>query len=307
MHRYIQKRLLEAIPALLGVSILAFLIIHLVPGDPVAMMFSESGASGELLEQKREALGLNDPLPVQYGRFLWGALHGDLGRSIISRRPVLQSILEQFPATLQLTFASMAIAMVLGTLFGIVAAIRVNTFIDTSVTVVSLLGVSVPAFWSGLLMILLFSLRLGWLPATGSDSLKHLIMPAALLGFIHAGIVARIMRSSMLEVLGQDYIVTARAKGISERGVILGHALKNALIPTVTVAGLQFGALLNGAFIIEAVFARQGIGNLAIWAIVEKDFTTVQGIVLFSATVYLMINIIVDASYAYLDPRIRYR
>ena len=306
MSQYILRRFFACIPVLLGLSIFAFLIIHLVPGDPVSIMFSETSISTEALEQKRESLGLNDPLPVQYGRFLWGALHADLGRSIVSRRPVLESILVQLPATIELTVASLALAMFLGILLGTIAALQADSLVDSAIMVVALLGVSVPVFWSGLLMILVFSLRLGWLPAIGSGTLKQLVMPATLLGLVHGGVIARVMRSSMLDVLTQDYIRTARAKGLRERVVIFRHGLKNALIPTITVGGLQLGSLLNGAVIVEAVFARQGIGALAMWGIVQKDYPIVQGIVLFSGIVFVLANIAVDVLYFFLDPRIRY-
>jgi ABC-type dipeptide/oligopeptide/nickel transport system permease component len=306
MSSYIRARLLIAIPVLWGVSTLVFSMMHLVPGDPVELMLSESGASTQNIARLRHQLGLDDPLYVQYGRFLFNALRGDLGFSIFNSRPVLDMILEQLPSTVQLSVAAMSIAIIVGFVLGILAAVRANTWVDYVSMVLALVGVSMPSFWLGLLMIFLFSLRLGWLPVTGQGGVQRLIMPASVLGFGVAATIARLVRSSMLEVLYQDYVVTARAKGLTEWAVIYGHALRNALIPVMTMIGLQFGRLLGGAVIVETVFARQGIGRLALEAVMWKDFPLVQGTVLFIAAIYVLVNLLVDICYAIVDPRIHY-
>jgi peptide/nickel transport system permease protein len=293
------------VPVLLGVSMLVFAILYLVPGDPVQLMLSESGASPENVARLRAQLGLDDPPQVQYLRFLGNAVRGDLGRSIFSNRPVTTLILEQLGATLQLTAAGMALGIVVGVSLGVLAAVRAGSWVDDLTSVVALFGVSMPSFWLGLMLLFLFSFTLGWLPATGQGGLERLIMPASVLGLGAAAFIARLVRSSMLETLHQEYVVTARAKGLADRAVVLGHALRNALIPVATVVGLQFGQLLGGAVVTETVFARQGIGRLAVGAVLSKDFPLVQGTVLLSAVVYLTVNLIIDLSYAYFDPRVR--
>lgn len=299
------RRLLAAVPVLIGVSIIVFLMMRLLPGDVAQMILSDWGASREQVDKLREQLGLNDPLWVQYYNFATNALQGDLGRSVHTNRPVLQEILSQFPSTIELTLAGMGFAIVLGVTLGTVAALRQNTWTDNASMLVSLLGVSMPSFWLGLLLIFLFSLTLGWFPATGRGGLERLVLPAITLGFIAAATIARLVRSSMLEVLRQEYITTARAKGLSGRVVLIRHALRNALIPVITIVGLQFGSLLAGAVIVETVFTRPGLGRLTITAILGKDFTLVQGTVLFIATVYILVNLLVDLSYTFIDPRIR--
>jgi peptide/nickel transport system permease protein len=302
----IGKRLLASIPVLWGVTTLVFLAIHLLPGDPAELMLAESGGSAESIAYLRDQLGLDEPLYVQYGRFLLNTLRGDLGRSIFTNRPVLQTILEQLPSTIELALAAMLVAIALGTGLGIMAALNHNSWLDNACMAVAVAGVSVPIFWSGLLLILLFSSTLRWLPATGQGGLRHLLMPAAVLGFASSGTIARLVRSSLLEVLYKEYITTARAKGLSERLILIRHALKNALIPVITVVGLQFGFLLGGAVVTETVFSRQGIGRLIVDAILWKDFPLVQGGVLLAAVIYTMINLMVDISYAFADPRIRH-
>jgi peptide/nickel transport system permease protein len=302
----IGKRLLASIPVLWGVTTLVFLAIHLLPGDPAELMLAESGGSAESIAYLRDQLGLDEPLYVQYGRFLLNTLRGDLGRSIFTNRPVLQTILEQLPSTIELALAAMLVAIALGTGLGIMAALNHNSWLDNACMAVAVAGVSVPIFWSGLLLILLFSSTLRWLPATGQGGLRHLLMPAAVLGFASSGTIARLVRSSLLEVLYKEYITTARAKGLSERLILIRHALKNALIPVITVVGLQFGFLLGGAVVTETVFSRQGIGRLIVDAILWKDFPLVQGGVLLAAVVYTMVNLMVDISYAFADPRIRH-
>src|SRR5919197_771319 len=304
--RYLVKRLFAAIPVLLGVSVVVFSMLHLVPGDPVKMMLGEVETSPEQIARLRAQLHLDEPLPKQFGRFLWSALHGDLGSSIRTRRPVLTEILDNLPSTAVLALAGMVVAVVMGVTLGVVAAVRQHSWFDTCSMLTSLLGVSMPSFWLGLLLIFALSLRLGWLPATGGGDFPHLIMPSVTLGMGASAIIARLSRSCMLEVLRQEYITTARSKGLWESLVILRHGLKNALIPVVTIVGLQLGQLLGGTVIIETVFARPGVGRLIVNGILEKDFPLVQGIVLVVATSYVVINLLVDVTYAWLDPRIRY-
>ncbi len=295
-----------SIPVLWGVATLVFLMMHLLPGDPAELMLAESGGSSQSIAQLRRQLSLDDPLYVQYGRFLANALRGDLGRSIFTNRPVTRTILEQLPHTVQLAVAAMVVAVVIGAALGIAAALNRNTWVDSLCVTIAVAGASMPIFWSGLLLILLFSSLLHWLPATGQGSLRHLIMPALVLGLASSGSIARLVRSTMLEVLGQQYITAARAKGLSERVVVYRHGLKNALIPVITVMGLQFGYLLGGAVVTETVFSRQGLGRLVVDAILWKDFPIVQGAVLLAAAVYTLVNLLIDISYAVMDPRIRY-
>jgi ABC-type dipeptide/oligopeptide/nickel transport system permease component len=306
MLQYIGRRLITSIPVLWGVTTLVFLMMHLLPGDPAELMVAESGGSSQSIAQLRHQLGLDDSLYVQYGRFLANALRGDLGRSIFTNRPVTQTILEQLPHTVQLAVAAMMVAIIIGTALGIAAALNRNTWLDSLCVTIAVAGASMPIFWSGLLLILLFSSLLHWLPATGQGTLKHLAMPAIVLGLASSGSIARLVRSTMLEVLGQEYITTARSKGLSERLVVRRHALKNALIPVITVMGLQFGYLLGGTVVTETVFSRQGLGWLVVDAILWKDFPVVQGAVLLAAAIYTLMNLLVDISYAIIDPRIRY-
>jgi ABC-type dipeptide/oligopeptide/nickel transport system permease component len=310
--RYIQIRLLTAIPVLLGVSLLTFSILHLIPGDPVRVLLGNMGSSAAgdtspaAYENLREELGLNDPLLVQYLNYLKGLAQGDLGYSFTTDQPVGSTILDLLPATLQLTIFGLGIAVVIGFVLGVIAAVYRNTWIDTGTMMVSLAGLAMPSFWLGLILIDVFSFRLGLFPASGSEGIKTLILPATTLGLVAAGVVARLVRSTMLEVLQQEYIVTARAKGLRSRTVIIRHALRNALIPVVTIVGLQFGALLSGAVIIETVFARRGIGRLAVEAVLSRDYPMIQGTVLVAAVGYVVINLLVDISYAWIDPRIKY-
>lgn len=304
--RYIGQRLAVAITVLWGVATLVFLILRLLPGDPAALMLSEAGASAEAIAELRADLGLDKPLIVQYGRYLLNLAQGDLGTSLFAHRPVVTVIAEQLPSTIGLALAAMLIASILGTGLGILAAVKAGTWIDSAATALSVTGVSVPIFWSGLLLIWLFSLRLGWLPATGQGGLDHLILPALVLGLASAGSIARLVRASLLEVLEQDFIRTARAKGLREGIVLTRHALKNALIPVVTIVGLQFGFLLGGTVVTETVFSRQGIGRLLVNSILWKDLPVVQGVVLLAGLVYTLVNVAVDVAYGFLDPRIRY-
>ena len=306
MTRYISSRLLVTIPVVFGVSLAVFSMLFLIPGDPVKMMLSEFATNPEQIARMRAQLHLNEPFAEQFGRFVWGALRGDLGSSIRDRRPVTTEILEVLPATLQLSLAALVLAAVLGIALGIIAAVHQNSWWDLGSMVVALVGVSVPSFWLGLLLIFLFSLRLEWLPATGGGGLDHLLMPAFALGLGAAAIIARLTRSSMLEVLRTEYMTTARAKGLGGPSVVLRHGLLNAIIPIITIFGLQFGSLLAGTVIIETVFGRPGVGRLLVNAILNKDFPLVQGIVLFVAAGYVLINLAVDVVYAAVDPRIRY-
>lgn len=313
MLRYIQMRLLLAIPVLIGVSILSFSILHLVPGDPALIILNNmgSGAAGASSEQAyrnlREELGLNDPFLVQYFHYASGAVRGDLGYSYTTSRPVGQTVLEVLPATLELTVCGLGIAIVIGMALGVAASMYRNTWIDTLTMFFSLIGLSMPSFWLAFILIDVFSFQLGFLPASGSEGIRPLILPALTLGLVAAGTVARLVRSTMLEVLQQEYIVTARAKGLQRRDVIVRHALRNALIPVVTVIGLQFGALVSGAVITETVFARRGIGRLAVDAILSRDYPMIQGTILVAACGYVFINLVIDLSYAWMDPRIKYR
>ena len=305
MLSHIVKRLVYAVPVIWGVVTIVFVLTRALPGDPVETMLSQSGGSPQAVEQLRAQLALDQPLYVQYGRFLWDLARGDLGRSLFTNRPVSVTLIEQLPSTITLAFAAMILAVLLGTGLGVLAAVFQDTWIDSVCMTVAVLGVSVPIFWSGILLITLFSALLHWLPATGQGSIKHLIMPTLVLGFASSGAIARLIRSSMLEVLAQDYITTARAKGLRLRITIIRHALRNALIPTVTLIGLQFGFLLGGTVVIETIFSRQGIGRLTVDAILWKDFPIVQGAILLSAIVYTLLNITVDLSYAIIDPRLR--
>jgi ABC-type dipeptide/oligopeptide/nickel transport system permease component len=302
---YVARRVLAVVPVLFGVTLAVFSMLFLVPGDPVKMMLAEFVTSPAQIAQMRAQLHLDEPILRQYGRFVGNAVRGDLGTSIRSRRPVATEIGENAGSTAQLALASMAVAVGLGIPLGLVAALGRNSWLDVASMAVALLGVAMPSFWLGLLLIFGFSLHLGWFPATGGGSLLHLVLPSVTLGTIAAAIIARLTRSSMLEVLGQDYVRTARAKGLAGWAVVVRHALKNALIPVMTIFGLQFGNLLAGAVIVETVFSRPGLGRLIVGGILAKDFPLVQGSVLFVATAYVLINALVDLAYAFVDPRIR--
>ncbi len=304
--RYAFQRVILAIPVLFGVSVLTFMMLHLVPGDPVAAMFvgQGGGAKEAQMEKVREQLGLNDPLPVQYINYVRNVVQGDFGRSIRTNEPVSTMITRNLPPTLQLTLASMCLAIVLGVTLGVIAAVKRGTVVDNATMMVALAGVSMPSFWLGLLLISIFAIRLDWFPIIGGTGLRGLVLPAFSLGFAAAAIIARMVRSSLLEVLGENYIVTARAKGLVERRVIVRHALRNAAIPVLTIVGLQFGGLLAGAVIVESVFSRQGIGRMLVSSLQSRDFPVAQGGVLFVAAVYVLVNLLVDLLYGVVDPRI---
>ncbi|MBI1295266.1 ABC transporter permease subunit [bacterium] len=307
MVAYLIRRLLLLIPVVLGVLTLVFFMRALIPGDPIEIMFlGQMPPNPETVAEIRRELGLDAPLPVQYVNYIAGVVQGDLGTSVRTRRPVLVEIQDRYVNTLILTFASLAIALTVGLITGILAAVYRDSLIDTVTMILALFGLSMPAFWFGLLMIYFFGVQLRWFPVMGSGSLRHLVLPALTLGLIASTIQARVTRSSMLEVLNSDYIRTARAKGLSKATVVLRHGLKNALIPTVTVLGLQVGGLLGGAFIIETVFAWHGIGELAVRAISQRDFPVIQGVIVIVAITYVVVNLFVDIVYRMLDPRISY-
>jgi peptide/nickel transport system permease protein len=303
--RYIAGRVLAMVPVLFIVSIAVSLMVHLTPGDPVQVMMGQSGASAEEIEQVRVQLGLDKPLPVQYVRFLQDLATGNL-RSIRTHQPVVEQYLELFPNTLQLAVVSLLVATVIGVLLGVVAATHQNTWLDSFSMAVGFLGVSIPNFWLALVLIYVFAVSLNWLPATGGGGIRVLILPATVLALEQVALIARLVRAHMVEVLQEDYIKTARSKGLREQSVQWGHALRNAILPTITLMGLNFGYLLSGAIIVETVFARPGIGRLIVDAILNKDFPVVQGAVLLTATVYLLVNLLTDISYSLIDPRIRY-
>ncbi len=312
MLNYVGKRLLAMIPVLFLVSLIAFTIIHLTPGDPAMMMLGEE-ATPDTIAALRHDLGLDRPLPVQYITWLGRVLQGDLGRSIRQHQPVLDAIVQRLPVTVELTFFAMLISLCIAIPTGIVSATRRNSAADVGSTIVSLLGVSMPNFFLAMLLIFVFALHLRLLPPIGytpitrglAANLRGMILPAITLGTAAAAIVSRLTRSTLLEVLSQDYIRTARAKGLGERAVVYGHALRNALIPVVTIVGLQTGALLGGAVITETIFVLPGVGALVVSSIFQRDFPTVQGAVLFLSLLHMFVNLTVDLLYAYLDPRIR--
>lgn len=306
MTRYIVNRLLLAIPTVLLVTVLVFLMLHLIPGDPAEIYIGDKPSTPAMLEKIRQDMGLYKPLTEQYLDYMANVLRGDFGNSLNNNRPVLGEILLRLPSTLELTLSALLIAATLGIGLGILAAINHNTLLDTLATALALVGISLPVYWSSLLLIVIFSITLKWFPPIGQGGLNRLVLPAFALGFLSAGELARLVRSGMLEVLHQDYVLTARAKGLSERIVIQRHALRNALIPVVTVLGLTFGQLLGGAVLTETIFARLGIGRMYIEGILNKDYTLVQGATLFIAITYVVINILIDLIYVYVDPRIKY-
>ncbi len=333
LGKYFVKRLVIALPTLIGVSVLVFFLIRLVPGDPIDVMLGPR-ATETTRQELQVRLGLDQPIPVQYWRWLTNVVQGDFGTSVRSRDPVIRAILSRLPATLELSVTAILIAFIFGIVFGVTAAQRRNTAVDRFAVGSSLVGVSIPVFWLGLMLIFFFSVVLRWLPVSGRISmgisvprltgfylidtlaagntrlfvqaLRHLVLPAVSLATISFALITRITRSAMLDVLNEDYVRTARAKGVPARVVIYKHALKNAMIPVVTVSGLQLGMLIGGSILTETVFSWPGIGRLVITAIYNRDYPVVQGVVLFIAAAFILINIVVDAIYAYLDPRIRF-
>jgi len=330
---YVIRRLLSLISTLLGVSIIVFLFLRMIPGDPALALAGEH-ASEANVERVREEFGLNKPLHQQYFPYMSKVLRGALGRSILSKRPISDEIRVRFPATIELSICALAVALVVGVPAGMISATRRNSIFDNVAMVGSLLGISMPIFWLGLMLNWLFAVQLGWLPSvtrldaaielqritnllildsllTGNaeallNAVQHLILPAIALGTIPMAIIARMTRSAMLEVLEQDYVRTARAKGLKERVVITRHALKNALLPVITIVGLQVGVLLSGAVLTETIFAWPGIGRWLYLSILSRDYPIVQGMALFITVLFLLVNLLVDVSYALVDPRIRY-
>jgi peptide/nickel transport system permease protein len=303
MLMFIFRRILQTIPVIIGVTFVVFFIMQLVPGDPAVLLAGE-GASKETIEAIRDQLGLNQPLYIQYFEYLTSVFKGDLGVSLKNSQPVLDEILVRLPITIELAFFSIIITIVLGMAAGIISAVKPYSLTDVSVMLVALLGISLPSFWFGLMLMYFFSVKLQILPVAGWDSLLHVILPAITLGAGGAAIVARMTRSSMLEVIRQDYIRTARAKGLRERIIIYKHALRNALIPVITVVGLQFGALLGGTVLVESIFAINGLGRMIVDAIRMRDLPMVQGGVLFASLIFVVVNLFVDVFYRFFNKRI---
>lgn len=304
MHRYIVKRLLMLIPVIAGVSFMVFFILSLSPGDPVKLMLGDQ-ATDEAIAQLREELSLDEPLIVQYGKYMWNLVRGDMGQSYTTKRDVFTEIRTRFPVTLKLAVFSMLISIVIAIPIGIISATRQYSFLDNISMVACLVGVSMPNFWLGLMLILLFSVMLGWLPSGGVDGPASYVLPALTLGIGGAANIARMMRSSMLEVIRQDYIRTAKAKGVKRRKIITRHALKNAMMPVVTIIGLQFGLYLGGAVLTETVFSLPGTGRLMIDGIRSKDTPTVLGCVIVFSILYSLVNLLVDIIYGFIDTRIK--
>ena len=305
MRAYALRRLGQAALTLLGVSVLVFVVLRVLPGDPAKMLLPE-GAPQSAVDELNRHLGLREPLHVQYAIFIRSVFRGDFGQSFQYRAPALQVVTERLAATVQLALAAMFLTGAVGVSLGIVAAVRRGTRYDFASTLFAVLGQSLPNFWLGIMLILLFGVALRWLPTSGFESWRHLVLPAVTLAAFPMALVARLTRSSMLEILGRDYIRTGRAKGLAERAVVLRHALRNAAVPVLTVLGLQIGTLLGGAVITESVFAWPGMGKLVVDAIFFRDFPVVQTVLIFSATIFVLINLLVDLLYTVIDPRIRY-
>lgn len=313
MRKYILKRLLSMIPAVFVVSVVIFLIIHLTPGDPAAVMLGDQ-ADPEAIAALREALGLNDPLPVQYLRWLGGVLQGDLGQSLYSDESMISMLLSHLGPTLSLTVFALAISLIAAVPLGILAARKRGALADNAISVFSMIGISMPSFLLGLLLMLVFAVTLRWLPAAGyktlaedgmAEHLRYLVMPAIALGFMEAGLILRMTRSSMLEVLGSDYIRMAKAKGEKSLAITCKHAFKNALIPIVTTVGQTFMGLLSGATVVESIFNIPGIGKMTITAVQQRDYEVVQAVVLFLSMINIVVCLVVDLIYAAIDPRVR--
>lgn len=333
MAKYIIKRLLLLIPVMIGVSIVVFVVMHIFTADPAAVILGQH-ATTDQIKALQESLGLNKPIYEQYWNFFSRAVQGDLGQSLFTKTSVVKELMARFPATVELATASMVFAVLFGLTVGIISAVKKNTVFDYAGMMSALVGVSMPIFWLGLVLILVFSLILHWLPVAGritlgiepntvtgfylfdslltgnmeafGSALSHIVLPAVALGSYSTAIIARMTRATMLEVVNQDYIRTARAKGLFEKVVIMSHSLRNALIPVVTVVGLQFGALLGGAVLTETVFSWPGIGSYVVNAILNSDYPVVQGAVLFIAAIFVVVNLVVDVIYAFIDPRIKY-
>ncbi len=305
MTRFLARRLLLTVPVLLGVATLVFSLVHLVPGDPVQVMLGDSASPADVAEM-RGRLGLDRPLPVQYAAFLAGVATGDLGTSLRTNQPVVAAILERMPATAELAAAAMVVAMLIAMPLGVLAAVRAGTSVDHAATTLALLGISVPNFWLGPFLAIVFSVSLGWLPVSGRGTIAHLVLPAITLGAPLAAVLTRMTRASVIEELRELYVLAARARGVSRLRSVWAHAFRNSLIPIVTVLGLQFGAVLTGAVITETIFAWPGVGRLLVQSIGFRDYPLVQGCILLIAVTYVSVNLAVDVVYGFLDPRIRY-
>lgn len=313
MFAYLTRRALTLLPILLLMSVIVFALIRMVPGDPIDVMYGGEGMDAVRRAALSRELGLDQPVVVQYGRWLWRAVQGDLGNSYRAGMPVLQLIGQRLPATLLLSFAALFLSLLIALPLGLLAAVKRNSGADMAAMVFAILGISLPNFWSGILLVLVFAIWLGWLPSIGYvspfedffKSLRHLVLPAVTLGWSLSGTTTRLARSSLLEELGKDYVRTARGKGLAERAVLLTHALRNALIPTVTMVGLQLGFLIGGTVVVETVFAWPGVGLLVVDSIFARDYPVVQGIVLVIAVIVVLVNLLVDVIYTVLDPRIR--
>jgi ABC-type dipeptide/oligopeptide/nickel transport system permease component len=314
MVNYVIRRLMIIPVLLIGITLVVFLLVQFAPGDPITAQYGLNLAQADpaKIARVRQELGLNDPIMVQYGRYLWNLLHGNMGQSITTKTPVFEEMMVRFPATLELTLSAMFIVIIFSIPLGILAALKRGTLVDNILMGFSLFGVSMPSFWLGIMLILIFGLWLGWTPIAGRgdgpllERLPNLILPAVTLGFAIMGLNSRIMRSSMLEVLGQDYVRTAHAKGASNRVVLIRHSLRNALIPIITLLGVQFASLLGGAVIIEMIFAWPGIGRLAVNATFRRDYPVIMGTVLVFAFIFIIANLFVDIIYTVVDPRIRF-
>ncbi|OLD94418.1 MAG: peptide ABC transporter permease [Gemmatimonadetes bacterium] len=305
MMRLLARRLLLTLPSLLGVLVVAFLLLDVAPGDPVTAMVGERADSATIARLRAE-LHLDDPLPTQFGHYVWDVVRGDLGRSYITQRPIAQDLGERFPKTAELALAAMALAAVTGITLGVLSAVRPGGIVDRIAMLLSYLGVSFPVYWVGLLLILVFAVALKWLPPSGSGGLAYLVLPALTLGMRSIAFLARMTRAAMLDVLSSDFIRTARAKGLAERVVVLRHGFRNALVPVITVLGLDTGNYLTGSILTETIFGWPGLGRYVLTAIDKRDLPAIQGSILFMSVVFLVVNLITDLLYAKADPRVAY-
>lgn len=313
MFQFALRRILQAVPTLLAVVSLVFFVIRIVPGDPAQAILGDF-ASTQALQSLREQMGLDRPLWIQYLSFLWNTLRGDLGKSLLNNAPVTEQVLAVMPYTIDLTIGGVLVGVILGLPTGILTALRRNSWLDYLGRTISLTGLSVPSFYLGILLLILFSLKLDWFPMIGGGELDqwdsrlhHLVLPSLSLGLVMAAYITRVTRSSVLEVLNEDYVRTARAKGLSEQIVVYKHALRNALIPIVTVIGIYIGVLLGGAVLVEVIFTRPGLGKILVGAMKQRDYTTLQSTVLIFAGIVILVNLLVDLLYGFLDPRIQYK
>lgn len=301
----VSKRIVNSLLVIAGSLVLVFTILYVLPGDPTDMILDPTMATPELVASLRQQLGVDQPYHIQLIRYFGNMIQGDFGNSLLNSEPVLPKIVKHLPATLALTAASSVVSVVVGIILGVLSAIHRNRFIDVAARTLGLFGISMPTFWSGILLILIFSVNLNWFPAMGSDGWRSLVLPALTLGTVGAGFIVRMVRNSMLDIISDHFIMTLRSKGLTERAIMYRHALKNALIPAVTMMGMMVGEMLAGTVVIETVFSRQGIGRVIADAIMAKDLPVVQGVIFFSAIVYVVVNLLVDISYSIIDPRVR--